>query len=1339
MANGLVRLSGLAAVALVAGVASLSGQHGLGRTDAGASAAATPGPYEAVVTHLAGPDAGPGYADGAGAAARFAYPWGVAVDDSGVAYVADSANHTIRRIGADGTVTTIAGLSGAPGTADGPGADARFRFPTSVVAGPGGVLYVCDSGNHAIRRIATTGEVSTLAGSPGQAGFQDGAGSAALFSRPLRAAIDNAGNLVVADTGNHVIRLVTPAGVVTTAAGQAGQPGSADGTTAQAQFHSPSGLAVGMGSAGIVFWVADSENHAIRFVDDRHTVSTVAGAAATPGSADGAWSAARFDTPHDIARALDLGFVLADTGNHTIRWLKGPGTTATLAGTAGAPGFADGAGAAARFFEPRGIAKGATSYLVADTANHAVRVVSEDGGTTTLAGSAALAGTADASGAGARFGSPAGVAIDPLGTVFVADTANYTIRAIDTAGAVTTLAGTAGQAGSQDGTGADARFAAPYAIAVGSQGVLYVADRDDHTVRRITGGVVATLAGAAGAAGSSDGAGADARFRGPAGIAVGAGGTVYVADRENHTVRAIAADGSVTTLAGAAGVSGAEDGIGAQARFNQPTGLGVNPLTGEILVADSGNHRIRRVTPAGFVSTLSAQVAGVDTPLSFADPVAVAVDAIGNVFVVDNDSHDIVLVRTTGELRAFAGAPGTPGNVDGVGSAARFFLPRGIAAGSLGTLVVADSGSNAIRKITYEAPSEECVPAAITARTPDRIVASGQTATASVTAAGTPPFTYQWYAGLAGDTSTPIAGATAGAYTTPPLAATATLWARVTNACGSADSETITFTVCTYALAPATAAFAYGGGTGSVTVTTESPCPWTATASADWITFPAGAAATGTGVLEYSVASNPGVTRTATITIAGQIHAVTQTLLPRYFVSSVAHAPGKGGTKWRSDLAVVNRGAEAVTLTLTFWPYGGGDGIVATHTLPAGATIEWKDVLVSLFQQTSSSVKGSVQVDASTPVFVSSRTYNQTTAGTYGQEYPAITAGTALPSGAIGVLPQLARNAAFRTNLGVLNAGVGDATVEIRLFAESGLQVGSTRTATVTPGRYWQQDDIFGAAGAGDQTGAYATIGVATTGGAVWAYASVIDNATGDPTTVPVQLATRPGPYLVSSQAHLPGLGGTVWRSTLSVVNGGAAEAALTLQFWPYGSGAPVVRSQTLAAGAAVEWPDVLVSLFGRADAANVKGSVAITSSQPVVIGSRTFNQAATGTFGQGYPAITADQALAYGQLGVIPQLKKNAGTRTNVGVLNVGGADVTVEIRLFGPSGAQVGAAKTAIVGGSRYWQQDDIFASAGAGSQPIAYATVAVQTPGARVWAYGSVIDAVTGDPTTMSVLVP
>ena len=486
------------------------------------------------------------------------------------------------------------------------------------------------------------------------------------------------------------------------------------------------------------------------------------------------------------------------------------------------------------------------------------------------------------------------------------------------------------------------------------------------------------------------------------------------------------------------------------------------------------------------------------------------------------------------------------------------------------------------------------------------------------------------------------------------------------------------------------------------------------------------------------VAANPGAARTATITVAGQVHTVRQALLPHYLVSSVAHAPGAAGTKWRSDFAAVNRGAAAADLTLTFWPYGSGDGVVKQHTLASGATVEWKDVLVSLFEQTATSVKGSVQVDASAPVQISLRTYNQATEGTYGQGYPAVTTGEALAAGVVGVIPQLAKSAALRTNVGVLNVGAADVAVAIKLFTAAGVQAGTTKEATVAPARYWQQDDIFTATGAGALEGAYATVEVLTAGGRVWAYASVIDNGTGDPTTVPVQFAVPAGPYLVSSQAHLKGAGGTQWRSSLAVVNTGAAEAALTLTYRPYGTGDAVVRDHALAPGASVEWHDVLVSLFGQDAAANVKGSVEIASPQPVVVGARTYNQAAKGTYGQDYPAIAAAQALLAGQVGVLPQLRKDAATRTNVGVLNVGAADVAVEVQLFDATGAEVGVATAASVAAGRYWQQDDIFTSSGAGAQAIAYATVEVKTPGGAVWAYASVIDAATGDPTTIPVLL-
>ena len=145
-----------------------------------------------------------------------------------------------------------------------------------------------------------------------------------------------------------------------------------------------------------------------------------------------------------------------------------------------------------------------------------------------------------------------------------------------------------------------------------------------------------------------------------------------------------------------------------------------------------------------------------------------------------------------------------------------------------------------------------------------------------------------------------------------------------------------------------------------------------------------------------------------------------------------------------------------------------------------------------------------------------------------------------------------------------------------------------------------------------------------------------------------------------------------------------------------------------------------------------------VESEQPLVLSSRTYNQAAAGTFGQYYPALTEANAIPAGKTGVIPQLKKNAAFRTNLGLVNLGTAQVTVAITLHGASGAAVGSVKTIAVPAGRWMQQDDIFANVGAGTQDVAYATLEVQTGGGLVWAYASVVDNATGDPTTIPVLV-
>ena len=223
----------------------------------------------------------------------------------------------------------------------------------------------------------------------------------------------------------------------------------------------------------------------------------------------------------------------------------------------------------------------------------------------------------------------------------------------------------------------------------------------------------------------------------------------------------------------------------------------------------------------------------------------------------------------------------------------------------------------------------------------------------------------------------------------------------------------------------------------------------------------------------------------------------------RYIVPSVAHAPGAGGTQWRTDLAVVNRSGQAASVTLTY--VDDTQTLVRTTSLANGGTAELRDILVGTFGLSAAAAnKGTLLIGSNVGLAVTSRTYNQATAGTYGQRYPALTVTDAIPTGKVGIVPQIKKNAGFRTNLGVVNLGQSPCTVAVKLWNAAGTQVGGTKQLTAQEGRWLQQDDIFGSTGAGAQEIAYATVEVQTAGGSVWAYASVVDSATGDPTTIPV-------------------------------------------------------------------------------------------------------------------------------------------------------------------------------------------------------------------------------------------
>jgi predicted outer membrane repeat protein len=739
-----------------------------------------------------------GALDGPRLTSQFAIPTAAARDAFGNIFVADAGNHQIRMIDPAGTVTTIAGSGPLSGLANGPGPDARFSFPSDVEVGPDGNVYVADAFNHRICKLvrpAVEGgvwTVETLAGpnTPGTTGFLNQPGSAARFNFPFGIAIDAAGNVYVADAQNHRIRKITASGVVSTYAGS-GTAGDLDSTTpSAARFDSPRDVCV----IGTTVYVADTGNHRIREIQSGGSlaseVSTLAGSSA--GELDGNGSAAQFDSPSGLATDGAVLYV-ADEQNHLIRKVTATGDVTTVAGT-GAAGFLNGKSNVAQFRYPTGLTLAPDGNLiVADSENNLlrrivienkevvsvpsdiisgqqqvsavidadalgldpgalyyIRWVSTSGNLTQSLGlrfnlwempvlstepasnlspiSARLNATVDPKnnftsvvfeystdpdllppfGVSTRPGSTtagltgaAATVEDGSGGAYVADRGNHRILHISSTGLVTTFAGS-GIAGFLNGTGATARFEHPSGLARDAMGNIYVADEFNHCIRRITpGGAVSTFAGS-GVAGHVDGSAASARFLYPSGVAVDAAGNVFVADTGNHRVRQVSPSGDVTTLAGTGEAGITADGPAATSKFSAPRGIAVSADGTKVWVADTANHRIRLILAGGAFTIAGNSTAGFADGTAeaalFSSPSGIALDANGAAYVSDSGNHRIRKVLADGTVTTLAGS-GTAGNLDsplpGAGlypaTATLFESPTGISITSDGRLLVTQS------------------------------------------------------------------------------------------------------------------------------------------------------------------------------------------------------------------------------------------------------------------------------------------------------------------------------------------------------------------------------------------------------------------------------------------------------------------------------------------------------------------------------------------------------------------------------------------------------------------------------------------------------------------------
>ncbi len=441
------------------------------------------------------------------------------------------------------------------------------------------------------------------------------------------------------------------------------------------------------------------------------------------------------------------------------------------------------------------------------------------------------------------------------------------------------------------------------------------------------------------------------------------------------------------------------------------------------------------------------------------------------------------------------------------------------------------------------------------------------------------------------------------------------------------------------------------------------------------------------------------------------------------WIPVVSHADGVGGSIWRSDVWILNPSQEEETATLVF--HGASGERSEQYAAPAGTQVGLADVV----QLMGGDGSGSLEVMADGKLLAASRTYNVSGAGTFGQSYPAVTAGSPTSAGEAVLLTQLVENDDFRTNIGLVNIGAETIDLGLQLFDSGGVKR-AEYPVTLDPGE-WRLElrPFWNAAGLDDLDGGWARV-TAPQGGDFVALGSVLDNATGDPTSILMSTPAGQGslPTWIPVVAHTGGLEGSVWRSDVAILNAGSAVGAIDVTL--HQGQSPPVQQISLNAGEQRIISDVM-SGFGASGSA----ALSLSCNQPLAVSSRTFNLSPTGTFGQSYPSQREDGVLRSGETGWLLGLAENDTYRSNIGLVNLSWTAATVQVELFRGDGSAVGSSTHTLSAGE--WKLDvQPFADAGVTDLDQGFARVSV-TSGGGVWALASVIDNRTNDPTTVIVV--
>ncbi|QWV93144.1 putative Ig domain-containing protein [Geomonas oryzisoli] len=658
--------------------------------------------------------AGGGVGDGGLAVSAVVGANKIVADNAGNVYIADQDHHRVRKVAPSGVITTVAG-TGTPGNSgdDGPATQARLNYPMGVALDGNGNLFIADTNNNLIRKVDPSGIITTVAGT-GMASFSgDGPALASALNTPVDIVVDPSGALIVADRSNYRVRKVA-GGMMTTIAGVGWWGSTGDGGPATAaSLTFPSGIAVDQ--AGNVF-IADESNHKIRMVGTNGIITTVMGTGEPGFNGDGLNPAmTQLQYPRGVAFDQQGRLLIVDSNNNRIRRIDTVGTVSTVAGN-GDWGFSGDGGpaTAAALLQPGGVAcDGSGNLIIADTGNYRIRSVDFLGNISTFAGNGTNSWTGDGGpAANAAFYWVGSVVADQAGNRYIADSGNHRIRRIDGNGMVWTVAGTGVAGYGQDGIPAGATtLSNPIGLALDASGNLYIADSGNNRIRKIdSAGIITTVAGNGAAASNGDGLPANlASVNQPVGVALDALGNLYVAEFSGNRVRKIDTAGIITTVAGNGFPDYNGDNISAAAAaIGQPGSVSID-ADGNLYIADSYNARIRKVDPSGIISTvagtgekgysgdgLPAVAAGLENPLG--------VRAFNGSLYISGGNR-VRKVDSQGEISTLAGngAPGFSGDY-GPATAAALNFPTAVWIDPDGTVLISDSGNGRIRLVYPGAP-----------------------------------------------------------------------------------------------------------------------------------------------------------------------------------------------------------------------------------------------------------------------------------------------------------------------------------------------------------------------------------------------------------------------------------------------------------------------------------------------------------------------------------------------------------------------------------------------------------------------------------------------------------